>query len=235
MLSTRRRERCCSQRYRRYVPEPIPEVVEGYGLLYNWFAATDVRGVAPTNFRVPTDADVATLFANFADTDAASIALKGTRIISIDGHPGWGDTSNGDNSSGMTLYAYGGRDELGDYEVDDMGTHLGIWYYIEEPSALHVFVILDIGGLADFAVAEQSGCCIRCVSDTEPATAIVTDIDGNAYNWVQIGTQYWLTNNLKTTKYNNGDSITTGLDNAAWAATTDGAWAYPNGDSSLPI
>ena len=36
---------------------------------------------------------------------------------------------------------------------------------------------------------------------------IVTDIDGNQYNTVQIGDQVWLKENLKVSRFNNGDPI----------------------------
>lgn len=62
-------------------------------------------------------------------------------------------------------------------------------------------------------------------------TGSVTDIDGNTYATIQIGSQEWMQENLKTTKYRNGDLIPTGLNNTQWQNTTSGAWAYYN-DSS---
>jgi uncharacterized protein (TIGR02145 family) len=63
-----------------------------------------------------------------------------------------------------------------------------------------------------------------------PGTPSVTDIDGNLYYTVQIGTQCWTQSNLKASKYRNGDNIPTGLSNSAWENTTAGAYAIYNND-----
>lgn len=39
-------------------------------------------------------------------------------------------------------------------------------------------------------------------------TPTVTDIDGNVYNTVMIGTQCWMKENMRTTRFSNGDTIT---------------------------
>ena len=60
----------------------------------------------------------------------------------------------------------------------------------------------------------------------------VTDIDGNVYHTVTIGTQTWMVENLKTTKYCNGNPITNVTDNANWAAFSMGAYCWYNNDAA---
>jgi uncharacterized protein (TIGR02145 family) len=51
----------------------------------------------------------------------------------------------------------------------------------------------------------------------------VKDIDGNIYKTIQIGTQIWMIQNLRVSRYNNGDSVKNILDNEDWRNATVGA------------
>ena len=59
----------------------------------------------------------------------------------------------------------------------------------------------------------------------------VIDIDGNEYKTVKIGNQVWMAENLKTTKYRNGQPIPKVISDAIWEETDAGAYSiYPHGD-----
>ncbi|HPI55482.1 MAG TPA: fibrobacter succinogenes major paralogous domain-containing protein [Chitinophagaceae bacterium] len=75
-----------------------------------------------------------------------------------------------------------------------------------------------------------NSCRRTTITPTDPAPTSVTDIDGNVYGVVKIGNQYWSTENLRTTRYNDGTAIPTGLSNTAWSAATTGACAVYNDD-----
>jgi uncharacterized protein (TIGR02145 family) len=62
--------------------------------------------------------------------------------------------------------------------------------------------------------------------EDDPPTA--TDIDGNIYPVVTINGREWLAENLRTTRYQNGDLLPTGLSDSQWNNTVQGAFSlYP--------
>lgn len=84
---------------------------------------------------------------------------------------------------------------------------------------VHLFFALSlITVLALFIACTENSTIIP----TTVATT-VTDIDGNVYDTVMIGTQTWMVENLKTTHYRNGDAIVNVTDNKAWAVLLTGA------------
>jgi uncharacterized protein (TIGR02145 family) len=74
-------------------------------------------------------------------------------------------------------------------------------------------------------------------AQTDTTTGTVADIDGNVYKVVTIGNQVWMAENLRTTRYRNGDTIST-----TNPATLDISneiepkyqWAYDGDDRNVP-
>lgn len=63
-----------------------------------------------------------------------------------------------------------------------------------------------------------------------PSAGTVKDADGNKYNTVKIGTQVWMVENLKTTKYNDGTAIHNIIGDKAWENFTSGAYCWYDND-----
>jgi uncharacterized protein (TIGR02145 family) len=59
----------------------------------------------------------------------------------------------------------------------------------------------------------------------------VRDIDGNEYHTVKIGTQVWIVENLKTTRYRNGEKILNITNVETWPDITTGAYCSMENDS----
>jgi uncharacterized protein (TIGR02145 family) len=62
--------------------------------------------------------------------------------------------------------------------------------------------------------------------------SIITDADGNVYSSVTIGTQEWMSENLRTTKYSDGTAIPNVTSNSDWRSLSTGAWCHADNDSS---
>jgi len=66
----------------------------------------------------------------------------------------------------------------------------------------------------------------------------ITDIDGNEYHGVTIGSQIWMTENLRTTRYADGSAIPNVEDNTAWSEleVDDKAYCwYDNSSSEMEV
>ena len=66
-----------------------------------------------------------------------------------------------------------------------------------------------------------------------PTGTTVEDGDGNSYGIIRIGRQYWMDENLHTTKYNDGTAIAHITDGKEWMAAIEGAYcSYDNDDAN---
>jgi uncharacterized protein (TIGR02145 family) len=80
--------------------------------------------------------------------------------------------------------------------------------------------------------ANTSNTAIENTTTHQKAINSITDIDGNAYDTVVIGTQTWMVENLKTTHYRNGDPIANLLDSSQWSNDLNGAYCNYNNDTA---
>ena len=71
-------------------------------------------------------------------------------------------------------------------------------------------------------------------NNNTPTSSTITDIDGNVYHTVTIGTQVWMAENLKVAHYRNGDTIPNVTDQTTWEGRTAGAYCLYNATSRIP-
>lgn len=97
-------------------PSGSPDSAAAHGLLYNWYAVADARGLAPQGWRVPTDEDWEVL-ATSLGSDSAGVRLKSAF--------GWSDAGNGTDDLGFSATPAGFRWHTGAY--DGQGKYASWW------------------------------------------------------------------------------------------------------------
>ena len=70
----------------------------------------------------------------------------------------------------------------------------------------------------------------QSVSNAALVTGTVKDRDGNVYKTISIGTQVWMAENLRTTKFRNGEPIPKVIANNSWTNLSTGAYCWYNND-----
>jgi uncharacterized protein (TIGR02145 family) len=208
---------------------PCPEI--NYGLLYNWYAATDVRNIANTGFHIATYDDVSTLIDYINSPGDEGGKLKETGFSYWDS-PNTGAT----NEYGFNWRGSGGRGDDGSFW--DLKSACYLWN-IGESDSRFTFETSSFESVASNNGRSSSyelvrGASLRVVKDSTTLsngqTGTYTGNDGKVYRTICIGTQEWLADNLAETKYRNGDVIPEVTDNTTWAGLTTGALCAYNND-----
>lgn len=125
-----------------------------YGKLYNWYAVTDERGLAPEGWKVPSNSDWSALASHLGD-DTAGKAMKSTE--------GWENNGNGTNSSGFNALPAGAMNP----SAMNINSATYWWTTNEKDANSATTRFLGYWGdtLDEGAYGKENGFSVRCVKD----------------------------------------------------------------------
>ena len=143
--------------------------LETYGRLYNWYAVDDVRGLCPSGWHVPTDAEWMTMemALGMSESEANSTGWRGTdQGTQMKTTYGWNGGGNGTNSSGFSGLPGGNRDANGYFYV---AGNNGYWWSSSPTGSSAWFRFLDFSSEYVFRYYYylRFGFSVRCVRDAE--------------------------------------------------------------------
>ena len=132
-----------------------PENGGNYGKLYNWYAVTDERGLAPAKWRIPASEDWQRLINYLGKKEKAGEQLKADS--------GWRDEGHGNNKSGFKALPGGNRSDRGVFH--SIGS-FGYWWSSQEHGS-ETAEGYDMGyrykTINRFAFRKGNGFSVRCV------------------------------------------------------------------------
>lgn len=207
-----------------------------HGLLYNAYAISDPRGLCPAGWHVPRTDEWKTLIDIAGEDHSAGIHLKSDEINA------WSDkTSQITNRFGFNAAGNGSieRHHLSDlykhqefYAYRKCGTH-GTWwsssakekrFYVVELSTFDTNIKMESRDAGN-------GYSVRCIKE------LIRDLNEEAkknspsdeYPSVKVGSLTWMTENLSTEKFRNGEKVKYAGSLEEWVALSDAgqaAWCY---------
>jgi uncharacterized protein (TIGR02145 family) len=128
-----------------------------YGKLYNWFAVNDPRGLAPSGYHIPSDAEWYVLTDYLGGGKIAGFKMKSTS--------GWLTTGNGDNSSEFNALPGGLCERDGSFQFI---TSLGIFWSSSEDFthyAWHRKLDFANSRVTRESISKATGLSVRCLRD----------------------------------------------------------------------
>lgn len=128
-----------------------------YGKLYNWYAVSDPRGLAPTGWHIPSEKEWNELFSSFKNVDEVGPLLKDKT--------GWNRDGNGTNESGFSALPGGYRYYHGAFS--SVSSH-GYWWSSTEVKAQVAVCRSLTSADGEFYFSEDDkgqGFSVRCLKD----------------------------------------------------------------------
>jgi uncharacterized protein (TIGR02145 family) len=128
-----------------------------YGKLYNWFAVSDPRGLAPKGYHIPTFEELTQLI-DILGGDAKA----GPKLLSKTGCPA---NCIGTNESGFNGFLTGYRSPYGVFKyLDEFGS---VWSSTEDNlyNAWYIQLNCDLANVPSAANSKIIGLAVRCISD----------------------------------------------------------------------
>ena len=131
-----------------------------YGKLYNWYAVNDPRGLAPTGWHVPSDAEWTTL-----ETTLGGAAVAGGKMKTTGTTRWYAPNTGATNESGFAGLPGGYRNYNGSFF--SVGSS-GYWWSSSENGtvdAWYRYLGYNVGGITRSNDYKLSGCSVRCLRD----------------------------------------------------------------------
>jgi uncharacterized protein (TIGR02145 family) len=195
-----------------------------FGLLYNFYAITDTRGISPKYFHIPDLEEWRTLISLNYGNRIAGFHLKSNNYLETNSFKRGLNTFNFNSIPSGVVDYNGFKNWLISYWCSDYSCYQKLSIQI---SAFENIITYN------FETRENhSGYSVRCVSDSifVPIDTIFVDKrDDKNYKLVHVKNQEWFAENLNTSNFLNGDVIPEAKTASEWKTASKKklpAWCY---------
>lgn len=134
-----------------------PENGKKNGKLYNWFAVSDKRGIAPIGWHVASDTDWSVLINTLGGEKNAPTRMKSTSD--------WEDSSNGTNISGFSAFPAGYRNFNGAFGYFITNAYWWCSTEADSANALYRNIYYFTNVVTRDIDKKQVGFSVRCIKD----------------------------------------------------------------------
>jgi len=210
-----------------------------YGFLYNWYAAVNERNICSEGYRIPSFSEFETLIEYLGGEHVAGGKLKAV------GYEYWEEPNVGAiNTASFNALGAGYRIASG---VIFINMNFKILTKNDNSKPIVYTLNYNTESVSQSEVGKHVGLSLRpmrsaTIDELNLPDGIIdgilyTDPSGISYPVTKIGTQVWVAENIRTTKYQNGDWIR-GYDNGiytpiSWSNIEGSLCAYNDDESNV--